>query len=192
MKVLTLPLLLCLGVPVVVSCGTSSTETSTKETLVIDIRRVDTWEASIKRANENLSEIADALISVAKDGKQAPPIRRKAILLLGRLASDESHAFLISNVSLHIPKRISGDLDAMLETPCMYALCKGDWNTAKAVFHSLRKPKEERDLLHLSTVLRVVLTREFAVAIVHVELEKLVASTNIYKENLKALKTYLK
>ena len=154
--------------------------------------RPDTREAGIKRANENLSKIAETLIAVVEDEKRTAEEKRKAILLLGKIRDKQSLDFLISNVSMHIPKMKLLGGEALLETPCMYALYTGDWNTAKAVLDSLEKPKSKEDLLRLSAVLESALTRDHAQAIVDVELAKLIASVNHRKENLKVIKGFLK
>ncbi len=190
MKVWTVMLLSCLAVPAVVFSG-GSAASKPAERPAIDAAKPDTWEANINHVTNKLDQIAKALIAVAKDEKRPNEERRKAILLLGKIRNKESLDFLISNVSLRIPVFHSFELP--LETPYRYALCKRDWNIAKAVLDSLKKkPKSKTDLLHLSSVLRATLTKERAIAIVDVELRKLRISENVYKKNLKIVRVYLK
>jgi len=193
MKTMSTILVLSLVTLAIVFCGAQSASSRLAEAPIIDIAKPDTWEARVKRANEDIAQIARSLISVAKDKKRPVEERRKAILLLGSVRNKESIEFLIANVSLRLPmRRILGDRDAMLETPCTFVLHQGGWNTAKAVLDSLAKPRPNADLLRIYGVFKRNLTRKRAIAIVDVELEKLVGSENIYKKNLKTIKTYLK
>ena len=190
MKTLSVALLLCLAVPVVVLCAASTTKTSAKARPGIDVGKPDTWEGSIKRANQNLSEIADALISVAKDERRPAAERRKAIFLLGNIGSRKSLAFLIENVPLPLPMPITiGDEDLLKETPCVYALCKGDWNAAEGILDSLRKPKSKTDIMLLAHPLERVLSRKVAIAAVEEGLSQ--KPTKAHKANLESMKKFL-
>ncbi len=191
MKVCNVILLLCLAVPAVVFYGEGATAKAA-ETPMFDVAKPDAWEAAINRPRKDLSKIAEAFISVGNDQERPPDVRRKAVLLLGKIRDKRSLDFLISNVSMHIPKMKLLGAEALLETPCMYALYTGDWNTAKAVLDSLEKPKSKEDLLRLSAVLESTLTRDHAQAIVDVELAKLISVVNTRKENLKIIKDYMK
>lgn len=86
-----------------------------------------TWEKLIasekKQIEKRMDELAEKLIEIAGNPEAPGEKRRQAILALGRLSNEKSRNFLITNIALFIPKKfITGDLDRVLEHPCIYAL----------------------------------------------------------------------
>ncbi len=183
-------LLVCLSMWAIGVCGAGSASDSPLEKPVIDIAKSDTWEASVKLANDNMGKIAAALIAVAKDEKRPVEERRRAILLLGRIGNRESLGFLIGNVSLRLPINIgSGDEDRLKKTPCLHALCGGDWRAAQAILASLDEPRSETDLMYLAYPLERILFRDVALAAV--ERQLLQKPNEVRKKNLQILKKFL-
>jgi hypothetical protein len=157
----------------------------------VDAPRPETWDTEIERIEKETAKIAEEAIRVAKDRKQPAEIRRKAVFTLGKLKTKKSLAFLVDNISLHVPmETIKGDEDTMKETPCMYVLWKGDWNTAKAVLDGLwAKDKTKTELLFFTEILKRILGERLAVAAVDDALFR--TRDTQHKKNLTAIKTFL-
>jgi HEAT repeat protein len=111
----------------------------------IDPTKPDSWTPRVREVQEELRQIAKALISVAQNRERSDEDRRAAIQALGEIGNSESLDFLVDNIFLRIPlKKVKGDEDKLLETPCLHALLQSvDWNAIPRVLRALSQPVDE-------------------------------------------------
>lgn len=156
----------------------------------LDATKPATWEAGVAAINDRLDQATQSLIAAAQDASRPHEERRQAIVLLGRIRSNQGVLFLITNVSLRLPVgTIMGDEDMAKMFPCQLALeTDGDWNVAKTVLHALKTPRSADDLMRLTCVVERILSRPLAIVAVD-NMAK--GSSGVWKENLSAAKAQL-
>ncbi len=163
-----------------------------------EISRIDpadpaSWKAGVAAASRNLDSVVNALVSIAKDEKRSDEDRRNAIFLLGDIETKESLSFLIDNIGLNLRLRLeSGDEDRLKGKPCQYAMFMGgSWKTAQAIMASLDGAKSKPEIRRLGLVLRALLGKRFARAVVDAELSQVRYPTPQRKKNLEGVRPYL-
>jgi hypothetical protein len=82
--------------------GKASLQATPVPNLLLDPTRPDTWAPEVKKVNDELRGLAQALISVAQDSDRPTKDRQKAILLLARIRNEEALAFLTSHVGIRL------------------------------------------------------------------------------------------
>jgi len=161
---------------------------------LLNLAQPDTWEAAVVRTEQQRTEIAEALISVAKDEKRHLDARRKAIFLLGRIGNKESLDFLASNVALHVSAGAA--TSRMEDFPCWQALSKKDWSVVSAILRSLNRKRSDRELVYLAEAPKMIFGTRMARAAVDHELSRIKRlsgkSVAFRKKNLARLKDLLK
>jgi hypothetical protein len=157
-----------------------------------DATNPSTWPAAAARIDSQRDNLVKSLIDVAMDASRSDDDRRAAILLLGKLQTDDCFDFLMENLMLSLPPRIiSGDEEVLLSAPCVYALYFGNWRTAQAVLSRLDAPKSDAECLQLASVLAATLGRNHVSLIVDEEIRIAPANEKARRQNLRAIKRYL-
>ena len=173
---------------------------------IFDSRNPDTWQTSIDQPHAHLSEIFKALSEMALDEKRSDNDRSEAVFAIAKIDNQKSLDFLVANISLYIPFRVSKlSDDQAKDWPCEYLLLKRsrdsggrgrNLNIVGTILDSLDKPKTKRELLYYAIILKRTLvkdktaTNKQARMLIDFELQADPGETR--KENLEALeKLYL-
>ena len=167
--------------------GSEGESPATPVRCLIDPEKPETWKESLARLDADRAEFSKALIAVAMDKKRHPEAREKAVFLLGKVGDPVALTFLIDNVSRHFPRQI---FHIHKSWQCQYALGRGDWRNAQAIFEALAEERPQDDVGRLCSSLKHILPKSVLLPLVEAYLRSdIMGPTG--RKNLTTLKSIL-